>query len=148
MIHAGTFSKPYSPGIRVGWGILPPKLVEPLLAQKGNVDFGSPHFNQVLMSTVMEMGLFDRHVAGLRESYREKLDATLAAAEAELKPLGVAVGPADAAGCTSGCGCRSRSIRASRVLCSRGRLPRECSTCPASVAIRRRVVRGGGTCCG
>ena len=89
VIHAGTFSKPYSPGIRVGWGILPPKLVEPLLAQKGNVDFGSPHFNQVLMATVMEMGLFDRHVAGLRRSYREKLDAMLAAAEAELKPLGV-----------------------------------------------------------
>ena len=89
VIHAGTFSKPYSPGIRVGWGILPPKLVEPVLAQKGNVDFGSPHFNQVLMATVMEMGLFDRHVAGLRPSYREKLDAMLAAAEAELKPLGV-----------------------------------------------------------
>ena len=89
VIHAGTFSKPYSPGIRVGWGILPPELVEPVLAQKGNVDFGSPHFNQVLMSTVMEMGLFDRHVAGVRESYRQKLDATLAVAQAELEPLGV-----------------------------------------------------------
>ena len=89
VIHAGTFSKPYSPGIRVGWGILPPRLVEPLLAQKGNVDFGSPHFNQVLMSSVMETGLFDRHVAALRESYRDKLDATLRAAQAELAPLGV-----------------------------------------------------------
>ncbi len=89
VIHAGTFSKPYSPGIRVGWGILPPELVEPVLAQKGNVDFGSPHFNQMLMSKVMEMGLFDRHVAGVRESYRQKLDATLAVAQAELEPLGV-----------------------------------------------------------
>jgi 2-aminoadipate transaminase len=89
VIHAGTFSKPYSPGIRVGWGILPRDLVEPVLSQKGNVDFGSPHFNQVLMSTVMEMGLFDGHVAGLRESYRRKLDATLAAAEENLRSLGV-----------------------------------------------------------
>ncbi len=89
VIHAGTFSKPYSPGIRVGWGILPQRLTEPLLAQKGNVDFGSPHFNQVLMSTLMETGLFDRHVAALRESYRAKLDATLCAAQAELAPLGV-----------------------------------------------------------
>jgi 2-aminoadipate transaminase len=89
VIHAGTFSKPFSPGIRVGWGILPPKLVEPVLAQKGNVDFGSPHFNQVLMSAVMEMGLFDRHVAAVRESYRAKLDATLDVAAAELEPLGV-----------------------------------------------------------
>ncbi|MGA2254413.1 MAG: PLP-dependent aminotransferase family protein [Thermoguttaceae bacterium] len=89
VIHAGTFSKPFSPGIRVGWGILPRKLVEPVLAQKGNVDFGSPCFNQVLMSTVMEMGLYDRHVASVRESYRGKLDATLAAVQAALKPLGV-----------------------------------------------------------
>ena len=29
VIYAGTFSKPYSPGIRVGWGILPAKLVAP-----------------------------------------------------------------------------------------------------------------------
>ena len=84
VIHAGTFSKPYSPGIRVGWGILPRKLVEPVLAQKGNVDFGSPHFNQVLIAAAMETGLFDRHVTTLRESYRRKLDATLRAAEEHL----------------------------------------------------------------
>jgi 2-aminoadipate transaminase len=89
VIHAGTFSKPYSPGIRVGWGILPRRLVEPVLAQKGNVDFGSPHFNQVLIATAMEMGIFDRHVASIRESYRRKLDATLEVVEAELAPLGV-----------------------------------------------------------
>ena len=89
VIHAGTFSKSFSPGIRVGWGILPRELVEAVLAQKGNVDFGSPHFNQVLMAVVMEMGLFERHVAAVRQSYREKLDAMLEAAHAELKPLGV-----------------------------------------------------------
>jgi 2-aminoadipate transaminase len=89
VIHAGTFSKPFSPGIRVGWGILPQELVAPVLAQKGNVDFGSPHFNQALMTSIMEMGLFDCHVARLRESYRRKLDATLAAAEEHLQPLGV-----------------------------------------------------------
>ncbi len=89
VIHAGTFSKPYSPGIRVGWGILPIELVEPVLTQKGNVDFGSPHFSQVLMAQVMAMGLYDKHVAGIRESYRRKLDATLAVAQTELKPLGV-----------------------------------------------------------
>ncbi len=89
VIHAGTFSKPYSPGIRVGWGILPRKLVEPVLAQKGNVDFGSPHFNQVLIAAAMETGLFDRHVTTLRESYRRKLDATLRAAEEHLAPLDV-----------------------------------------------------------
>ena len=88
VIHAGTFSKSYSPGIRVGWGILPRDLVEPVLAQKGNVDFGSPHFNQVLMSAVVRLGLFDRHVERLRESYRRKVDMLLEAADELLAPIG------------------------------------------------------------
>jgi 2-aminoadipate transaminase len=88
VIHAGTFSKSFSPGIRVGWGVLPPALVKPILTLKGNIDFGSPSFNQVLMSTVVAMGLFDTHVATLREEYRRKIDAILAAADDFLTPLG------------------------------------------------------------
>jgi len=81
VVHAGTFSKSFSPGIRVGWGMLPPRLVEPVLAQKGNLDFGSPNLNQLLMATVLQMGLFDAHLVQLCESYRAKIDAILAAAD-------------------------------------------------------------------
>ena len=62
VIVAETFSKSFSPGIRVGWGILPPALVEPVLSQKANIDFGSPNFNQHLMAAVLERGLFEPHV--------------------------------------------------------------------------------------
>ena len=41
------------------------------------------------MATAMELGLYDRHVADIRESYRHKLDAMLAAADEVLAPLGV-----------------------------------------------------------
>lgn len=88
VIHAGTFSKSFSPGIRVGWGILPPALVKPILTLKGNIDFGSPNFNQVLMSTVVELGLFDAHVQCLCEEYRRKIDAILEAADEFLTPVG------------------------------------------------------------
>ncbi len=88
VIHAGTFSKSFSPGIRVGWGILPPKLLDPLLAQKGNLDFGSPNFNQHLMARVLQMGLFDPHLERLRDGYRQKIDATLDAADQLLAPIG------------------------------------------------------------
>ena len=87
VVQAGTFSKSYSPGIRVGWGILPPALLEPVLAEKGNVDFGSPNFNQLLMSAVLELKLFDEHVRLVRDKYREKLDAILQAADEFLAPL-------------------------------------------------------------
>jgi len=84
---AGTFSKSYSPGIRVGWGILPPDLVEPVNNQKGNIDFGSPNFSQHLMHKVLESGLFDEHVRRIRASYRNKLQTMLAAADEFLAPL-------------------------------------------------------------
>jgi 2-aminoadipate transaminase len=79
----GTFSKSFSPGIRVGWGILPEHLVEPVCSQKGNIDFGSPNFSQYLIHRVLQLGLFAPHLEGVRESYRRKLRAMLEALEAE-----------------------------------------------------------------
>jgi 2-aminoadipate transaminase len=87
VIHAGTFSKSFSPGVRVGWGILPPSLREAVLAEKGNLDFGSPNFNQVLMATVLELGLLDSHLEEVRNGYRRKLEAMLSAADEFLAPI-------------------------------------------------------------
>ncbi|MBN2579949.1 MAG: PLP-dependent aminotransferase family protein [Pirellulales bacterium] len=88
VVQVGTFSKSYSPGIRVGWGIFPPALLTPLLHEKGNFDFGSPQLNQMLMTTVIEQGLFDPHVAYLCETYRHKTEATLRALDEFLGPIG------------------------------------------------------------
>ncbi|MBN1590239.1 MAG: PLP-dependent aminotransferase family protein [Pirellulales bacterium] len=87
VVAAGSFSKSFSPGIRVGWGVLPPDLVGPVLGQKGNIDFGSPNFNQYLMHTVLAESLYDDHLERIRASYREKIDATLEAAEQFLAPI-------------------------------------------------------------
>lgn len=87
VIVAGTFSKSYSPGIRVGWGILPKHLVAPVCNQKGNIDFGSPNFSQHLMAKVLELGLYRPHLETLREAYRVKLAAMLAAADEFLAPI-------------------------------------------------------------
>ncbi len=89
VVCTGTFSKSFSPGIRVGWGVLPKALVAPVLNQKGNIDFGSPNFSQHLISKVLELDLYDSHVAALRNTYREKLNAMLAACDEHLAPLGV-----------------------------------------------------------
>ncbi len=87
VIVAGTFSKSFSPGIRVGWGVLPRHLVQPVCDLKGNVDFGSPNFTQHLMARVLQLGLYEPHIAGLRESYHRKLTAMLDAADEFLSPL-------------------------------------------------------------
>ena len=81
VILAQTFSKSFSPGLRVGFGVVPRELVAPLCDRKGNEDFGSANFNQHLLATVFEQGLYSSHVRMLQETYRSKRDAMLAAAD-------------------------------------------------------------------
>ena len=81
VILAQTFSKSFSPGLRVGFGVVPRELVGPLCDRKGNEDFGSANFNQHLLATVFEQGLYADHVRSLRETYRGKRDAMLSAAD-------------------------------------------------------------------
>jgi len=78
-IVAGTFSKSFSPGLRVGWGLLPKTLLPIVANLKGNIDFGSPHLNQHLMHRALRLGLFDAQVERLRVTYRIKRDVTLQA---------------------------------------------------------------------
>jgi 2-aminoadipate transaminase len=80
VILAQTFSKSFSPGLRVGYSLLPRDLVGPVCDRKGNDDFGSAHFNQHLLATVFELGLYDSHAAKVRATYRVKRDAMLRAA--------------------------------------------------------------------
>jgi 2-aminoadipate transaminase len=77
----GTFSKSFAPGVRIGWGILPKWLVEPVLNQKGNIDFGSANLNQHLMNEVLASGRYEAHVERLRAAYAAKRDAMVSAVE-------------------------------------------------------------------
>lgn len=81
VVEAGTFSKSFSPGIRVGWGVVPDDLVAPMLGLKSGIDFGSPHFSQALVQRAIESGKVDAHLPVIREAYSRKLQATLAALE-------------------------------------------------------------------
>ena len=77
VILARTFSKTFSPGVKIGYGVLPRGLVDPILSLKGNHDFGSANFNQQLLEQALASGDYDRHVARLRELYGRKRDVFL-----------------------------------------------------------------------
>ena len=81
VILAQTFSKSFSPGLRVGYGVVPAELAGPLADRKGNEDFGSAHFNQYLLARALESGVYARHVARVRQAYTIKRDALLLAAD-------------------------------------------------------------------
>ena len=81
VIYTQTFSKTFSPGIRVGFGVLPKELVGPICDRKGNEDFGSANFNQHLVANALSTGRYHEHLQKVRQGYQLKRDAMLAAAE-------------------------------------------------------------------
>ena len=78
-IISHTFSKPFAPGLKLGYTALPDDLLHALLQQKGNHDFGSCNLAQHVALEAMIDGSYDRHVTRLCASYRAKRDAMLAA---------------------------------------------------------------------
>ena len=87
VILARTFSKTLSPGLKVGFGILPEPLLEPVLALKGNHDFGSSNFNQQLLAQILSDGSYEAHVCELKALYRRKCGVFLSALEKYVKPV-------------------------------------------------------------
>ena len=87
VIATHTFSKSFSPGLRVGYGVLPKPVLAAVCEQKGNINFGSPNFNQHLIAKVLEAGLWHPHIERLQEAYRPKLAAMLSAADEYFGPI-------------------------------------------------------------
>jgi 2-aminoadipate transaminase len=74
-----TFSKPFAPGLKLGYTAMPPDLMHAVLQQKGNHDFGSANLTQHIALQSLLDGSYAKHVEVLRDAYRSKRDAILAA---------------------------------------------------------------------
>ncbi|MGV3757484.1 MAG: PLP-dependent aminotransferase family protein [Verrucomicrobiota bacterium] len=79
VIYAGTYSKPFATGIRVGFGILPEELFPVVLRIKGNHDFGTANLLQQLLAEALATGAYEKHLAQLRERYARKAAVMVAA---------------------------------------------------------------------
>ncbi len=80
-VIAQTFSKPFAPGVKTGYGLLPLALVGPVMQAKGGRDFGSSNLCQHLLASVMANGDFDAHVKRLKAAYAAKGAAVVCALE-------------------------------------------------------------------
>ena len=67
-----TFSKPFAPGLKTGYAVLPPSLRSAVLRQKSNHDFGSPNLCQRLLREAMATGDYQQHVAAVRDGYAHR----------------------------------------------------------------------------
>ncbi len=89
VIYMSTFSKTLSPGLRLGWVVAPVEVVQKLVQAKQGADLHTSTFDQMMAYEVVGKGFLDEHVKEIREMYRRRRDAMLAAME-QYFPEGVA----------------------------------------------------------
>jgi GntR family transcriptional regulator/MocR family aminotransferase len=84
VIYMGTVSKTLAPGLRLGWLVLPPRLVAAVVEQKALADHGSPTIDQLALARLLESGAYDRHLRQARRRYRVRRDALVRAVASHL----------------------------------------------------------------
>lgn len=72
VIYVGTFSKTLMPALRIGYMVLPDKLLHKIEDIKYVADLHSPNFEQITLAKFIETGLFDRHINRMRRLYLKK----------------------------------------------------------------------------
>ncbi len=74
VLYAGTYTKPFSTGARVGFGVLPEPVLTAVLHIKGNHDFGSSNLLQQLLARALASGRYEKHLEALRSRYAHKAE--------------------------------------------------------------------------
>lgn len=72
VIYTGTFSKPFSTGVRAGYGLLPEPLFTVVNRLKGNHDFGTASLIQQILAGAIASGRYEKHLAILTHRYQAK----------------------------------------------------------------------------
>jgi 2-aminoadipate transaminase len=86
VIYAGTFTKPFATGARVGYGVLPEPVFTTVKHIKGNHDFGTANLLQQLFVRALASGLYGQHVARLQKRYAHKARVMKLAIEKHFPP--------------------------------------------------------------
>ncbi|MDT0310613.1 PLP-dependent aminotransferase family protein [Streptomyces sp. DSM 44917] len=77
--YAGSVSKSLAPGLRLGWLVVPERLLEEVMARKRMMDLGHPVLDQALFADFLAEGAYDRQLRRCQRAYRERRDALVAA---------------------------------------------------------------------
>jgi 2-aminoadipate transaminase len=81
VMQAGTTSKTFFPGVRLGWAVGPAEVLTQLVSAKQNTDQCAGALGQRLFEEYVRRGWIDEQLAQSRSLYRRKCDRILAALE-------------------------------------------------------------------
>ncbi|MGE3287778.1 MAG: PLP-dependent aminotransferase family protein [Pseudonocardia sp.] len=79
VIYVGTFSKSLFPGLRLGYLVAPPELVDGFAAAHLSADIHAPLLTQAVLAEFIEAGHFERHLRRMRSLYAQRQAAVVSA---------------------------------------------------------------------
>ncbi|GIF66565.1 GntR family transcriptional regulator [Asanoa ishikariensis] len=75
--YVGTAAKTLGPALRLGWVVLPERLVEPVVEAKRHTDYHTEVIGQLTLASLLTSHEYDRHVRAARSRYRARRDLLL-----------------------------------------------------------------------
>jgi GntR family transcriptional regulator / MocR family aminotransferase len=75
VVYIGSASKTLGPAVRLGWMVLPPSLVGPVIEAKRFADYQTESVGQLTLADLISSHDYDRHVRSCRLHYRRRRDS-------------------------------------------------------------------------
>jgi GntR family transcriptional regulator / MocR family aminotransferase len=72
VVYVGSFSKTFSPSVRLGFAVVPAPLAEPVTALRQLIDWHPPIATQTALAGFINDGLLDKHIRRSRRVYAER----------------------------------------------------------------------------
>jgi GntR family transcriptional regulator / MocR family aminotransferase len=79
VVYVGTFSKSLGAGLRIGFLIVPDRVVKAAVCAKALASNGQPWLDQVVLAEFLASGAYGRHLRKLRQAQMQSRDALLTA---------------------------------------------------------------------
>ncbi|KHO25245.1 PLP-dependent aminotransferase family protein [Mycolicibacterium setense] len=79
VVYLGSASKSLAQVMRVGWMVLPDALIDPVIAAAGGAQFHVDALTALTLADFIHSGGYDRHIRRMRNRYRRRRDALVAA---------------------------------------------------------------------
>lgn len=85
LVYLATLSKIVAPGLRTGWMVAPPEIVQRCVIAKQTIDLSTSPWIQGAAAHYLKSGLLERHLPRIRAAYREQAHAMVDALRERLR---------------------------------------------------------------